>query len=127
MKALWGSAVLLVGAAACWAPRPITPSRGPTLLVTNRGLDHLVVYAAVGRLVTVMPNETRCVYLRRADQEQALEYSIEGQSYETRVFDPATPDGAWRLEVGTLPKYDAAMLRPVDRQCSPAARQVTVP
>ena len=125
MKALWGSAVLLVGAAACWAPRPITPSRGPTLLVTNRGLGHLVVYDHLGRLVTVMPNETRCVYLRQPEQEQALEYETDGQAYETPVFDPGTADGAWRLEVGTLPKYDATTLRPLSRPCNPAARQVS--
>ena len=71
-----------------------------------------------------MPNETRCVYLRRPDREQALEYEIEGQTYETRVFDPTTADGAWRLEVGTTPLFDATTLRPLSQQCSPEAKQV---
>ena len=118
-------AVLLVATAACWAPQPVTTSRGPTLLVTNGGLGHVVVYDGLGRLVTVMPNETRCVYLRRPDHEQALEYKIEGQTYETRVFDPATADGAWRLEIGTTPLFDATTLRPLSQQCNPAAKQVT--
>jgi hypothetical protein len=109
----------------CWQPLPpVAASRGPTLLVTNRGLGKLVLYDNLGRLVTVMPNETRCVYLRQPGQEQALAYEAEGQTYETRVFDPAMADGAWRLEVGTLPPYSATSLRPVSHPCNPAARQV---
>jgi hypothetical protein len=44
--------------------------------------------------------------------------------YETRTFDPAMASGAWRLEVGTLPQYDATTLRPLSHPCNPLARQV---
>jgi hypothetical protein len=111
---------------ACWQPlAPVTASRGPTLLVSNRGLGKVVLYDDLGRLVTVMPNETRCVYLRQPEQEQALEYEAEGQMYQTGVFDPTMADGAWRLEVGTLPLYSATSLRPESQQCHPGAKQVT--
>jgi hypothetical protein len=124
VKALW--AVLVVATTACWQPLPpITASRGPTLLVTNRGLGHLVVYDELGRLVTVMPNQTRCVYLRHPEEEQTLEYEIEGQTCQTLVFDPGMAGGAWRLEVGTLPKYDVTTLRPRSRRCDPAAKHGT--
>ncbi len=124
MKALLAG--LLVVTAACWGLQPITASRGPTLLVTNRGLGHLVVYDGLGRLATVMPNQSRCVYLRHPEQEQALQYEIEGQTYQTLTFDPTMAGGAWRLEVGTLPKYDATTLRPLSHQCNPAAKQAVV-
>jgi hypothetical protein len=72
-----------------------------------------------------MPMETRCVYLRAPQDQQALEYEIEGQTYQTRVFDPAMGGGAWRLEVGTVPLYSGMSLRPQGHQCHPGDREVT--
>lgn len=110
--------VLLAAVAACRGLPPLSPSHGPTLLVTNQGIDHLVVYDEQGRLVTLMPHESRCVRLRNPTKTQTLRYEIEGQAYDTPRFDPATLDG-WRLEVGTTPGLDRLSLRPLSEPCSP--------
>ena len=117
-------AVLLLALLACWGPRPLAPLKGPTILVTNRGLGSLALYDEVGRLVTVMPFESRCVYLRDPAQPQTLQYVIEGQGYYTPRFDPGSFEGGWRLEIGTVPWLEGLSLRPLKHPCHPGARQV---
>jgi hypothetical protein len=112
--------VLLAVVAACGRPPNLAPNRGPTLLVTNRGIGHLVIYDEEGRIATVLPNESRCVVLRDPTRARALHYAIEGQTYETPWFDPMTLEG-WRLEVGTTPNVDGLSLRPVDEPCRPGS------
>ncbi len=108
--------VLLAAILACGGLPRLAPQRGPTLLVSNRGLGRLAVYDELGRLATVMPNETRCVVLRNPQKIQALRYSIEGQMYDTPSFNPMALDG-WRLEVGTTPSIDRLTLRPLEEPC----------
>lgn len=121
VKTRW--VVLLAAVAACGGLPRLAPSRGPTLLVTNHGIDHLVVYDEQGRLVTLMPNESRCVLLRNPTKTQTLRYAVEGQSYATPWFDPTTLDG-WRLEVGTTPNLDGLTLRPLEEPCRPGGAQL---
>lgn len=115
--------VLLAATAACGGLPPLSPNRGPTLLVTNQGLGHLVVYDEQGRLVTLMPRESRCVLIRHPTKAQVLHYTIEGETYDTPWFDPSMLDG-WRLEVGTTPNLDRLSLRPLDEPCSPSRGQL---
>ncbi len=117
-------AILFLALLACWGPPRVAPVRGPTILVTNRGLGPLVIYDRVGRLVTVMPNQSRCVYLRDPHYAQALGYVIEGERYATPWFDPGALQGGWRIEIGTVPRHEGLSLRPLATPCNPAARQV---
>jgi hypothetical protein len=117
--------VLLAAVAACGRSPGLAPVTGPTLQVSNQGLGRLVVYDEQGRLLTVMPNETGCVQLRRTAKIQVLRYSIEGRTYQTPPFDPMTFEG-WRLEVGTTPATDGLTLRSLDEPCQPGARPIGV-
>jgi hypothetical protein len=115
--------VLLAVVAACGGPPNLAPNRGPTLLVTNRGIGSLVLYDEQGRLATVMPAESRCVPLRNPTKGQVLHYAIEGETYETPWFEPTMLEG-WRLEVGTTPNLDGLTLRPLQEPCRPGSGQV---
>ena len=116
--------VLLAVAVACWGPPSVTPLRGPTLLVTNRGLGTLALYDEMGPLARVMPGESRCIRLHDFHRDQLLRYVIEGRGYDTPWFDPGDFEGGWRMEIGTLPLYQGLSLRPLRTACNPAARPV---
>lgn len=116
--------ILIAGlVAGCGGLPRLTPI-GSTLLVRNEGLGLLVLRDNVGRLATLTPGQQRCVTLRRVEASQALSFTIEGRTYTTPVFIPSTYAG-WRLAIGTVPRFSAFGLVPLDSPCNPSARRST--
>lgn len=102
------------------APGEATRRAYPTLLVINRGLESLAVYAEAVRLGTVQPAARECIVLRSLlTGHQSLRFKALAisQPYFTPEVDFTSADG-WRIVVGTTPELDMMSLQPAPR-CRP--------